>query len=115
MVSRPRRGEIYWTCLDPVVGSEQGGMRPAVVVQNDVGNERGNTTIVVPVSSKTHLAGYPFVVRVPDGTLPRPSVVNCGHVRTIDKARLTGEPIASLDAETMSAIDAALMVALGMY
>lgn len=114
MVSFPKRGEVYWTSLDPVVGSEQGGTRPAVVVQNDLGNERGRTTIIAPVSSKVRLGGYPFVVRIPDGTLPRPSVVNCGHVRNVDKSRLSATPIAKLDAETMVEIDEALRVSLGL-
>lgn len=111
----PRRGEVYWTALDPVVGSEQGGTRPAVVVQNDLGNERGRTTIIVPVSSKVRLAGYPFVARIPDGVLPRPSIVNCGHVRNVDRSRLIGEPIALLDEVTMLAVDEALRVSLGLW
>lgn len=115
MVSFPKRGEVYWTQFDPVVGSEKGGTRPAVVVQNDVGNQYARTTIVVPVTSSTRLARFPFVVLLPEGALRQESVVNCAQLRNVDKSRLVGDPIATLDPETMKAVDEALRVSLGLY
>ena len=115
MVTVPRRGQVYWTRFDPVVGSEQGGTRPAVVVQNDVGNRFARTTIVVPLTTNLRLARFPFVVEMPGGIGPKPSVANCGQLRNVDKSRLTGEPIATLDAETMRAVDDALRASLGLY
>ena len=115
MVSFPKRGEIYWTRFDPVVGSEQGGTRPAVVVQNDIGNRYARTTIVVPLTSSTRLARFPFAVAIDIDEPLRPSVANCGQLRNVDKSRLSGAPIASLDADTMRAVDDALRASLGLY
>lgn len=115
MVTFPRRGDVYWARFDPVVGSEQGGTRPAVIVQNDVGNRFSDTTIIAAVTSNPRVAGYPFGVRVPRGVLTDPSIVNCAQVRTVDKSRLSATPIGRLDDETMRAIDEALRVSLGMY
>lgn len=115
MVSYPRRGEIYRANLEPVVGSEQGGERPVIVVQNDVGNERSDTTIVVPVTSSTAKAWYRVNVQLPDGMLSKPSVAKCSQVRTIDKRRLVGAPVARLDVETLTRVDEALLVSLGLY
>jgi mRNA interferase MazF len=115
VVSFPRRGEIFWASFDPVVGSERAGTRPALVVQNDVGNRYARTTIVVPLTTNVELARFPFAVRIPDGTLSRPSVVVCGQLRHIDKSRLSGEPVARLDSATMAAVDDALRAALGLY
>lgn len=115
MVTFPKRGEIYWTRFDPVIGSEQGGTRPAVVVQNDIGNRHARTTIVVPLTSNSRLSRFPFAVAMPEGVTPKPSIANCGQLRNVDKLRLSGEPIASLDAQTMRAVDDALRASLGLY
>jgi mRNA interferase MazF len=115
MVSRPRRGEVYWADLEPVVGSEQGGKRPVIIVQNDIGNQHSSTTVVVPVTSSTAKVWYRVNVQLPDGVLPRPSVAKCSQVRTIDKRRLTSGPVARLDDETMIAMNEALLVSLGLY
>lgn len=115
MVSYPRRGEIYWASLEPVVGSEQGGKRPVIVVQNDVGNQHSATTIVVPVTSSPAKAWYRVNVRLPEGTLSKPSVAKCSQVRTIDKDCLAGAPIARLHGEMLARIDEALLVSLGLY
>jgi mRNA interferase MazF len=114
MVERPLRGEVYWVRLDPVVGSEQGGTRPALVVQNDVGNERAPTTIVAPITSRLPAREYPFQVRLPADLLGRPCVVSCSQVRTITKARLSPERLAVLPPGLMSQVDRALVVALGL-
>lgn len=114
MVANPRRGEVYWTRFDPVVGSEIGKTRPAVVIQNDIGNALSRTTIVAAVSSRYADRDFPFLARIPDGVLARPSVVNCSQVRTVDKSRLNPERVAMLDAQTMAAVDVALLRSLGL-
>lgn len=109
----PRRGEIHWIVLNPVAGAEMGKTRPALVVQNDIGNEFSRTTIVATISSR-RTRSYPFLVPLPDGVLSKPSVVNCAHVRTVDLSRLVSGPVARLDADTMRAVDVALQVSLGI-
>ena len=109
----PRRGEIYWIDLGPTVGSEQRGVRPALIVQNDVGNRHSPTTIVVPISSHVG-SSYLVNVPLPEGTLRKPSAAKCGQVRTIDKVRLKGGAIGRLDDSTMARIDQALLVSLGL-
>jgi mRNA interferase MazF len=114
MVASVKRGDVHYVDLEPVVGSEQGGRRPAVVIQNDVGNEYSPTTIIAIITSR-RIQPFPFIVALPDGTLPRPSVINCAQVRTVDRARLTSKPIASLDHSTMRRVDEALRISLGLY
>ena len=114
-MSFPKRGDIYWTRFDPVVGSEQGGTRPAVVLQNDVGNRFSPAVIVAALTSQFPRKRYPFLAELPPGTTPRPSLVNGCQIRTVDKSRLSGEPIGSLDADTMRAVDEALRASLGLY
>lgn len=107
------RGDIYYANLNPVVGSEQGGMRPVVVIQNDTGNKHSSTIIVAPVTSKfksqlpTHLplSGVPG--------LHQGSIVLLEQLRTIDKIRC-GKRIGSLGYMAMRMIDAALIVSLGL-
>jgi mRNA interferase MazF len=82
-----RRGEIYWVEFDPVKGSEQGGLRPALVVQNDVGNRYSPTTVVVAITRTLPPRPYPFVVVVePEASgLPERSAVNCSQMVTIQQ------------------------------
>jgi len=79
------RGEIYWVEFDPVKGSEQGGLRPAVVVQNDVGNRFSPTTVVAAITRTIPPKAYPFVVIIEreESGLPDRSVVNCSQLATI--------------------------------
>jgi mRNA interferase MazF len=114
MVSFPRRGEVYWALLDALDRPGQAKMRPAIVVQNDLGNQYSPSTIVVPLSSRLSRRDYPFQVLLPEGLLPKPSRAKCERVTTLDKNRLKPVPLAVLDAETMAAVDAALKVALGI-
>lgn len=107
------RGGIYWADLEPVSGHEQGGRRPVVVVQNDVGNRFSPTTIVACITSK-NLKPYPFVVELPEGLLPQPSFINCAHLRTLDTSRLHPTPLAVLDAEAMGKVVNAVRISLGM-
>ncbi len=111
---RPKRGEVFWVELNPVVGAEMGKTRPALVIQNDVGNAHANTTIIATITSATATQGYPFLVPLPPGTLSKPSLVNCAHVRTVDFGRLKGTAIARLAPETMRSVDQALRTSLGI-
>jgi len=115
MVEPVLRGEVRWGNLDPVVGHEQAGRRPVLIVQNDAGNAVSPTVIVVAITSHKPRRDYPFLVNLPASTLSRPSVVNCSQVRTLDRSRLSAEPIARLDSDTMAAVDDALRVSLGLY
>lgn len=114
MVIRPKRGEVFWTEFDPVVGCEMGKTRPAVVVQNDAGNRNSPTTIVVTITSRLLGLDYPFFVGIPDGVLPKASVVNCAHIRTVDKCRIKPGRVAALDEATMARVDDALRASLGL-
>ena len=82
-----KRGEIYWVEFDPVKGSEQGGLRPALIVQNDTGNRFGPTTVVAGVTRTLPPRPYPFIVVVEpeESGLPYRSVVNCSQLATIQQ------------------------------
>jgi mRNA interferase MazF len=121
------RGEIYWVELDPVKGSEQGGLRPALVVQNDTGNRYSPTTVVAAITRTLPPRPYPFVVEVEpeESGLRERSAVNCAQVATIqqagDRSRLRPpprrtdiEPIGRLGRDIMQRIDAALRYNLGL-
>jgi len=113
MVAFPRRGEIYETNFNPARGSEQAGIRPALVVQNDVGNSSSSTTIVAGVTSKPPKKPYPFEVRLQDGTLPKPSWVKCDQLLTVAKDRL-GRVMGVATPDAMAEVDAALIHSLGI-
>jgi mRNA interferase MazF len=115
MVEPMLRGEVRWGDLDPVVGHEQSAKRPLLIVQNDIGNAVSPTVIVAVITSRRPRRDYPFLVTLPERTLSLPSVVNCSQVRTVDKSRLSAEPIAVLGPATMAAVDDALRVSLGLY
>ena len=111
------RGEVYWVVGSPT-GSEPGYRRPALVVQDDAANRAAATTIVAMISSKVPETQYPMHVRLPSGLLPKSSVVKCEQLVTIDiEHRILDEyrgPVATLDAATMIAVDAALSRILGL-
>ncbi len=122
-----KRGEIYWVEFDPVKGSEQGGLRPALVVQNDTGNRASPTTVVAAITRTVPPQPYPFIVVVEpeESGLPVRSAVNCSQVATIQQAgaasRLrpsrgeTGiKPIGRLPGAKMAEVEAALKFNLGM-
>jgi len=121
------RGKIYWVEFDPVKGSEQGGLRPALVVQNDVGNHYSRTTVVVAITRTIPRRPYPFVVVVEpeESGLPERSVVNCAQMATIQQtgaaSRLRpalGESevraIGQLTGEKMTQVDEALKFNLAL-
>ena len=109
------RGELYIADLDPVVGSEQGGLRPVLVVQNDTGNRYSPTVVVLAVTSQLQKARLPTHVQVPAAGhgLQRDSVILAEQLRTLDKRRLH-ERIGRLAPEYMARIARALVVELGL-
>lgn len=109
-----RRGELYYADLSPVVGSEQGGVRPVLVVQNDVGNRYSPTVIAAAVTSKLNKARLPTHIELSAKAygLTRDSVVLLEQIRTIDKRRLK-EKIGLLSPQIMARVDDALLISLG--
>ena len=108
------RGDIYYADLSPVKGSEQGGIRPVLVVQNDIGNKHSPTTVVAIITSKTTKAKLPTQVwlSVTDGFKVN-SMVMCEQVRTIDKSRLKSF-IGRAQHGEMKLVDEALQISLGL-
>ena len=109
------RGDLYSACLDPVVGSEQGGIRPVLVIQNDVGNRYSPTVIALAVTGQLGKARLPTHVPIAcEGTgLVKDSVVLAEQSRTLDKRRLR-ERIGTLKPETMARVGEAVKVSLGI-
>ena len=110
-----KRGDIYYADLSPVVGSEQGGMRPVLIVQNDTGNRHSPTVIAAAITSQTGKARLPTHIELSARSvgLNRDSVILLEQIRTIDKSRLR-ERMGKLDEQTMSAVDNALAVSFGL-
>ena len=110
-----KRGDIYYADLSPVVGSEQGGMRPVVIVQNDIGNKYSPTVIVAAVTSQINKAKLPTHIEVSAeaGFLEKDSVILLEQVRTIDKKRLK-ECVGHLDETVMGKVDEALSISFGL-
>ena len=110
-----RRGEIYYADLSPVVGSEQGGIRPVLIVQNDVGNRHSPTVIAAAITSRREKAKLPTHIDVQAATcgLTKDSIVLLEQIRTIDKQRLR-EKVCHLDTEIMEAVNQSLCVSLGL-
>ena len=109
------RGEIYLADLSPVVGSEQGGERPVLVLQNDIGNSKSGTTIIGALTANVNKTHLPTHVELSSKKYPlkEDSLILLEQVRTIDKRRLT-DRICKLDDETMKEVDEALMISLGL-
>ncbi|MDD2619832.1 MAG: type II toxin-antitoxin system PemK/MazF family toxin [Syntrophomonadaceae bacterium] len=110
-----KRGEIYFAQLNPVVGSEQGGVRPVLVVQNDIGNQYSPTTIILAITAQINKAKLPTHVELKAKLygLERDSVILAEQIRTIDKTRLK-QRIAVLKEDTMDKVNQALKVSLGL-
>lgn len=110
-----KRGEIYYAQLNPVVGSEQGGTRPVLVVQNDIGNQYSPTTIILAITSQINKAKLPthIELRGEEFGLERDSVILAEQIRTIDKTRLR-QRISILNEEIMLRVDQALSVSIGL-
>lgn len=110
-----KRGEIYYADLSPVIGSEQGGVRPVLIIQNDIGNRYSPTVIAAAITSQRDKTNLPTHIKVnADGCgLSKDSIVLLEQVRTIDKRRLK-ERMGSLDMECMDMVDKALSVSFGL-
>lgn len=110
-----KRGDIFFAELSPVVGSEQGGVRPVLIIQNDIGNQYSPTTIVAAITSQISKAKLPTHVEISaeEGGLAKDSVVLAEQVRTIDKKRLR-EKISSVDEKLMQKINHALEISMGL-
>ena len=110
-----KRGEIYYADLSPVVGSEQGGMRPVLIVQNDTGNRHSPTVIAAAITSRLDQAKLPTHIALngQSAGLNRDSIILLEQIRTLDKSRLR-ERMGRIDESTMNAVDAALAVSFGL-
>lgn len=117
-----RRGDIYYADLSPVVGSEQGGIRPVLIVQNDMGNRYSPTVIAAAITSRTGKAKLPTHIEVSrdassdcEGAcgLAKNSVILLEQIRTIDKQRLK-ERMGKLDDRTMQQVDSAIGISFGL-
>ncbi len=109
------RGEIYYADLSPVVGSEQGGVRPVLIVQNDVGNKHSPTVIAAAITSQREKSRLPTHIEIDSAScgLAKDSVVLLEQIRTIDKKRLK-EKMGVLDQTAMGKIDTALSISFGL-
>lgn len=110
-----KRGDIYYADLSPVVGSEQGGIRPVLIIQNDVGNKYSPTVIAAAITSRINKAKMPTHIELSalEYGLNKDSVVLLEQIRTIDKKRLR-EKIGRLDDELMKRVNDALSVSFGL-
>ena len=100
------KGDVYYADLNPVIGSEQGGVRPVVVLQNDIGNKYSPTTIVAPMTTKTKTY-VPMHVKLKEDFLAKNSILLLEQIRTIDKRRLLSK-MGSISQESQNQIDKVL-------
>ena len=109
-----KRGELYYADLSPVVGSEQGGVRPVLIIQNDIGNKYSPTVIIAAITSQINKAKLPTHIELSSDLygLPKDSVVLLEQLRTLDKRRLR-DRIGNLDKLKMKKVDNALLISLG--
>jgi mRNA interferase MazF len=110
-----KRGDIFYADLSPVIGSEQGGVRPVLIVQNDIGNKYSPTVIAAAITSQINKAKLPTHIELNalEYGLPKDSVILLEQIRTIDKKRLK-EKTGHLDEESMKNIDEALSISFGL-
>ncbi len=110
------RGDIYYADLRPVIGSEQGGVRPVLIIQNDIGNRHSPTVICAAITSKMNKAKLPTHVELEAAKydLMKDSVVLLEQLRTIDKQRLK-DKVCRLDSEILRKVDRALEISLELY
>jgi mRNA interferase MazF len=110
-----KRGDIFFADLSPVVGSEQGGFRPVLVIQNDIGNRFSPTVIVAAITAQIQKAKLPTHIEIPAERygLERDSVILLEQIRTIDKQRLT-DKITHLDEQMMRMVNEGIQISLGL-
>lgn len=114
-MAKVKRGDVFYAELDPVIGSEQGGVRPVLIIQNDIGNQHSPTTIVAAITGQLTKAKLPTHVDLAgrENGLAKNSVVLVEQVRTVDKTRLK-EYICTLDKQVMEQVDQALLISMGL-
>ena len=115
MKKQIRRGDVYYADLSPVVGCEQGGVRPVVVLQNNRGNRYSPTVVVAAITTRSQKHALPTHVRLPreETGLAHDSIILVEQLRTVDKKRLQNR-LTTLDAERMQKVDRALAVSVGL-
>ena len=106
------RGDIYWADLNPVRGREQAGLRPVLILSQDIFNRRSETVIAMAITSQPQRAGFPLTLALADGTLPKPSWVKISQVRTISVDRL-GKRIGSMGPEDLNQVVSGLVELVG--
>lgn len=109
----PRRGEVWLVNWNPARGSEQAGMGPALVIQNDIGNEKAPTTIVAAISGTVRIYPMNVLVKPPEGGLDRPSIVKTSQILTIAKDRLV-KRLGNLSTSRMKDVDRAIKLSLNL-
>lgn len=107
------RGEVYYAELSPVIGSEQGGIRPVLILQNNTGNRHSPTTIIAPITSVQKKSSLPTHIVIDYDFLESVSVVLLEQIRTIDKERLS-DCLGRISVQDMQRVEAAMAVSLGM-
>ena len=108
-----KRGEIYYADLSPVIGSEQGGLRPVLILQNNTGNKFSPTTIVAAITSSLSKTKLPTHVAAVNKKLAQSSIILLEQIRTVDKKRLS-EYVGMLDTTTMRKVDQAIIISFGL-
>jgi mRNA interferase MazF len=111
-MARILRGDIFWADLNPVRGHEQGGMRPVVVISQDIFNERSGTVIAMAITSQPQRAGFPLTLELTEAKLPKQSWVKISQVRTISTERM-GEKIGHVSAEVLKQLTEGLNEIVG--
>ena len=106
------RGEIYWADLNPVRGRERAGLRPVLILSNDLFNRKSETVIAMAITSQPQKAGFPLTLELPAEMLPKPSWVKISQIRTISVDRL-GRRIAALDADALDRLIDGLLELIG--
>lgn len=111
-MARILRGDIYWADLNPVRGREQAGLRPVLILSQDLFNRKSQTVIAMAITSQPQRAGFPLTLAVPEPALPKPSWIKISQVRTISTDRL-GKRIGAVEPETLSQVLEGLLELIG--
>lgn len=107
----PKRGEIYWTNLEPTIGAETKKIRPGLIVSNDVGNEVSDVVMVAPITSRIKTV-YPFEVKIVLNNKPAKIMLN--QCRALDKSRLSSQKIGEVDSITLSEVEEAIKIVFAL-
>ena len=113
-MARILRGNIYWADLNPVIGSEQGGLRPVLILSEDVFNERSGTVIAVALTSQPQRTGFPLTLELTDPRLPKKSWVKISQIRTLSVKRI-GKRVAKASEEELLSVIEGLNEIIGAY